>query len=760
MSTATYSPSIGSKNPPPSGYNANTTTANNNYQPNKQTYNTNQNNNTKPNTTIELDTDEYFESNTESATILILLLLTIIITIGYYLFSTPGLALFITIFLGLIVLFTAVVAKITIRQNPGLAIGAFIFVILSVAAYSYFIYFSYLTNGKIQASTTPQEENQTLQINFSKPVHKQDIEKTLVIIPELPGQYTYNWKKLPFIPLPLWNKLEITTQEPLAPNTTYTVSVVGSQDIFGQTFQQDITDVQEKETQEEETTDPDEENEDQPTSSTPNIIKNITPQNGQEDVPPMTSITIQFSNSVQTNTFSYSLNPDDSDNQPQLTWNEESTNVQITFPNPLKSATKYTLTIQKGLTLSGLSNNQQDNQLLTDYTTNFTTQDNQNLTILRTSPQNEAQSVTTQTDVIITFDQTINPDQNFKSIISITPSTQIDFNVEEDQLIISPQDEWQPDSNYQITILSSLKSQSGNSLQEDFNLTFSTEQIQPTTPSNPNTTSLQITQTTPADQATDVDLETTITISFNQDLQTDQDQNLISISPSTPLTTTFNQKQISIRPNKLLQPNTTYTITISSQITDTQGNSLIEDKTISFQTKASDPTTNPTEEDPDNNSDNDSNNNPDIGNQPPTNNTNPITQAGFTQQPQLEQEIIRILNQKRNQIDQNSLTLNNSLETITQNYSIDLGRHGLLDRQHTNSQGQNLQNRLQLAGFSQPIHAESIYIFTQLTPNTVVTSWIKQDWRLQYLDFDLVGCTVIQKSDGTFIAVLTTIKSQ
>lgn len=696
----------------------------------------------EPRTTLVLDDGEYFESRTESITILLILFLSIITTIGYYIFGFPSLAMYLVVFLGLLVLLTAVVAKIIVRQNPGLGIGAFLLLLIATGFYGYFIYWSYFTFGSVSSDAIEiaqaEQTSDGIVISFSKPVDRSEVEELLIITPTVAGRY--EWSKPSLIPLPLWNQATFVPENELDQDTAYQVTVAGSEDIFGQDFEQEVVDVlvsEETPAEENPQREPEE-------ATTREIISRISPENGETDVAQESEIVINFSLPVNQETFELQVSPQVQTED--LVWNNDSTAVTITPNSDLEPETQYTITITQGLAPAEEALDEaiaESYVLQQDFTSQFTTISE--FALEKVSPMDGDTDVALNTELLFFFNQDL--ETNFtEENYSITPTIELTPQIDGANLTFTPNQDFSAATQYTLTI-TGLTSRDGEQLEQDLSLSFTTaEETEEEVPEEeePTIQPLTLQNSTPSNNEIEVLTSSTIVFTFDQALADNQSTNLVTITPNIESVITIAEDQITLRPTSSLNEGTTYTVSVNQNLTSVVGNTLENDLIIFFTTEQPEetPPEEPEEEQP----------------QQPSQST--IEQAGYTQRTDLEDEIIRLINQQRTASGREAVNVDPGLEKVTEEYALDLAQNGFRDTRHTDSQSKDLHTRLEEAGYNQAIYSEGIYLYLSFDAPSVVNAWLNRDNRLRTVDFDLAGATVVQKPDGTFAAVFTTVDTE
>lgn len=140
-------------------------------------------------------------------------------------------------------------------------------------------------------------------------------------------------------------------------------------------------------------------------------------------------------------------------------------------------------------------------------------------------------------------------------------------------------------AKYTVSIpTGAVKDLAGNALAQDYTFSFTTQEA-------PDTTPPAVANTDPANNATSVPVNKTISVTFSEDVQQGTAYDAISLkdanSTAVAVTKSIAGKVLSIRPNANLAYSTKYTVTIpASAVKDLAGNALAQDYTFSFTTQA------------------------------------------------------------------------------------------------------------------------------------------------------------------------------
>ncbi|WP_207679005.1 Ig-like domain-containing protein [Desulfonema magnum] len=320
----------------------------------------------------------------------------------------------------------------------------------------------------------------------------------------------------------------------------------------------------------------------------PPVITSVSPENGAENVSLNKEITVTFSepinaSAITSETFSVS---DESDNAIGGTPVYDHANMTAAFqPAALDYDTAYTVTVGPGVTdLAG-------NPLRDVSEWSFSTlpePDTEPPVITSVSPENGAENVSLNTDIVATFSEPINASTITSGSFSVSDDSgnAIDGTLAYDHANMTAA--FQPaaldyDTAYTVTIGPGVTDLAGNSLQDVFEWSFSTLP-------EPDTEPPVITSVSPENGAENVSLNTNITVTFSEPMNpsaitsgsfsvSDDSGNAIGGTPAydhANMTATFQPAA--------LDYDTAYTVTIGPGVTDLAGNSLQDVFEWSFST--------------------------------------------------------------------------------------------------------------------------------------------------------------------------------
>lgn len=196
-----------------------------------------------------------------------------------------------------------------------------------------------------------------------------------------------------------------------------------------------------------------------------------------------------------------------------------------------------------------------------------------------TNPANGAINVPVNTNIAITFSVAMNKTAT-EGAISANPSITGTFSWDGASKVVT----WTPGANlqsntkYWVNISTVAKSQAGINLPSLYTFSFTTIGGTPTPPT--------ITNTNPANSATNVPVTTTIAITFSKAMNKSATEPAITVSPTVTWTPawTSGDTVVTFTPSANLQAGTMYTITISTAAKSADGANLASQYVFSFTT--------------------------------------------------------------------------------------------------------------------------------------------------------------------------------
>ncbi|MBI4650548.1 Ig-like domain-containing protein [Candidatus Desantisbacteria bacterium] len=207
--------------------------------------------------------------------------------------------------------------------------------------------------------------------------------------------------------------------------------------------------------------------------------------------------------------------------------------------------------------------------------------------VVSTSPANFAANIATNTTISAKFNRTMDTSTiNTSTFIVTTGGSNISGTVicTDSTATFSPSNNLYSSSLYSAIISKDVKDKDGNKMESNFSWYFITE-------STHNITAPVITETNPAKDAQDVPVNTIITVSFNEDIDTTGiNRNIITVvgddAKKIDGTLIINNTGIRFIPSEQLAYSTSYTVTIFAGIKDNAGNISVDNYAWSFKTAA------------------------------------------------------------------------------------------------------------------------------------------------------------------------------
>jgi methionine-rich copper-binding protein CopC len=214
------------------------------------------------------------------------------------------------------------------------------------------------------------------------------------------------------------------------------------------------------------------------------------------------------------------------------------------------------------------------------------TQDTSAPRVSATNPSDNATGVDVAADISVTFSEAINAGSNFNKIrVKDSDGNTVSAKRETSGkvLTINPNSSLSYGSQYTVTIPArSVKDKSDNDFASEYSFDFTTRS---------SNGAPVVRSTTPADGATNVDVNPTITITFDKNIKKGAMYDNISIkregNHSEPHNSSYSNKELRLTPKSNLASGTLFTVTLPiNSIKDTDDNSLHTRYTFSFRTRA------------------------------------------------------------------------------------------------------------------------------------------------------------------------------
>jgi hypothetical protein len=360
-----------------------------------------------------------------------------------------------------------------------------------------------------------------------------------------------------------------TPSAPLAIPVNYTVRIAGVKDLAGNTiatpFEFSFT----------------------AADTTPPAIVATVPVNGLNNVPLNTTVNATFSQNMDPATITaatFTLKPTagGANVTGTVTYNAGTKTATFTPASPLTPSTGYTATVTTAAT------NDVGIALAANTSWTFTTTNNVAPVVQSVSPANGTTAVATNSAVNITFSKEMDASTVNNTNITLKNTNTsaavagtVAYNTVTHVATFTPNVALGNGTNYTLTVTTAVKDAAGIPLAAQFTSSFTTILPPPA-----------VVSTFPADFATEVAIDTAVTVTFNHAMDlttiTSSTFTLKTTSGGTPVTgtviydpATFTAK---FKPSSPLANNTVYTATVTTSVKDADGNPLPSDKTFSFTT--------------------------------------------------------------------------------------------------------------------------------------------------------------------------------
>ncbi len=210
--------------------------------------------------------------------------------------------------------------------------------------------------------------------------------------------------------------------------------------------------------------------------------------------------------------------------------------------------------------------------------------------IIATSPADNSTDIPINTKITITFSESIDSttitSDTFK-VMNLSDSSFVQGEIIYSNTIaeFASNPELTPATQYSVTITSKIKDKSGNYLKSDYIFKFTTGAV-----SIPDLIPPQIILTNPLNGTVDVPLNTKITVMFSEPIDkttlNSETFKIVNISGSATISgeIIYNENTATFIPQNNMSYNTQYTATLTTEIKDLSGNSLLESYSWSFTT--------------------------------------------------------------------------------------------------------------------------------------------------------------------------------
>jgi len=210
------------------------------------------------------------------------------------------------------------------------------------------------------------------------------------------------------------------------------------------------------------------------------------------------------------------------------------------------------------------------------------------------SPSDKASGVAVDSVMRVSFNEPMDKDTLNTSNIFVTDSSdnsiEGSLSVKANTVSFTPNMALNYESEYRFSVTTGVSDLAGNNLQESVSLSFTTA----SKPDASDKLAPTITEITPVDGAIDVSVETEVSVSFSEEMNTSSltqalslvDVNDVVVSASISVS----GSKITLRPKEPLQAGSSYKARVSTQAQDLAGNLLENEKSWSFITLQEDST--------------------------------------------------------------------------------------------------------------------------------------------------------------------------
>jgi Bacterial Ig-like domain len=358
-----------------------------------------------------------------------------------------------------------------------------------------------------------------------------------------------------------------TPSDPLAYATTYTARITtGVQDPAGNSLPSDHVWAF--------TTGPE-------PDTTPPSVTSESPPNSSTDVDPESNVTASFSEpmepaSLDGTTFQLTGPSGSVDGAVTLSGQTATLNPS----NPLAYSTTYTALVTTGVQdLAG-------NNLASEHVWTFTTApepDTTPPTVTGEGPQDGSTGVDPAASVTATFSEPVDSgsvDETSFLLEGGAGAVSGTVTLSEQTATLKPSGPLAYSTTYTARVTTGIQDPAGNHLASDHAWTF-------TTMPEPDTTPAAVTETLPTDGATDVDRNTSVSVTFSEPIDPSSvTESSFLVTGSQPIqgTRSVNGSTVTFTPASTLAAATLHTVTITTEVRDLAGNGLAAEDVWSFTT--------------------------------------------------------------------------------------------------------------------------------------------------------------------------------
>lgn len=331
-------------------------------------------------------------------------------------------------------------------------------------------------------------------------------------------------------------------------------------------------------------------------STAPLVLSN-NPGNNNTGVPINTSITVTFNEAMDTATIDSSTFLLSGGVTGPVSYDSETKTATFTPSVPLAYDSTYTVTITAGVKdLAG-------NAMASSYPWSFTTgsvPDTTAPTVQTHNPGEDDTGVPVNSAITVTFGEPMK--MTTITTASFLLSGDVDGTVTYDEgsrtATFRPSSNLSYNTTYTVIINTGVKDSSGNAMASPYSWTFTTAPADETTTPATDTTAPEVqVPTIPVDGATGVEINTAITVTFNEAMDAETiDSTTFKLNGGVEGTVIYDtpSRTATFHPIPNLAHDTTYTATITTGVRDLSGNALAASYSWTFTTGSEADTTAPT----------------------------------------------------------------------------------------------------------------------------------------------------------------------
>jgi hypothetical protein len=324
----------------------------------------------------------------------------------------------------------------------------------------------------------------------------------------------------------------------------------------------------------------------------PTVIA-TNPANNATGVAPNTAVTITFSENMDASTINASnitIRPTASGTAltATVTYNSATRVATLTPSAPLAQSVSYTVTVATGV-------KDAQGNAIAQTTFSFTTGDVTAPSVASVSPTEGATGVGVNTTVTATFSEAMDPTTINTTTFTLRPTSSgtnltgtVAYNAATNTATFTPSAPLSSATQYTATVTTGARDASGNPMAAAKTWTFTTADVVAPT----------VTSIVPTSGATNVALNTTVTVTFSEPMLASTINNTnITLRPTasaTPVAATVALQSggtvAVLTPSAALSPSTNYTVTVTTGVQDASGNALSTAVASSFTTLTPDNT--------------------------------------------------------------------------------------------------------------------------------------------------------------------------